>query len=163
MLEGLTAKRESLVSYNKILSIINYLKARGRQAFLLLHQMCVASTSKTNRLQKYKMSTTGWSNFSIFKKKPVHVRVPIKVLISPLESTFFWSIIHFCVWHASTQPTFFSTKWVLSGSILSGCLAPQSQHVPEIPSVSAPWSSFMPPILPYSVSPAPRAFVPLSR
>lgn len=39
LLEGWTIKRENLVSYNRILSNINRLKASGTQTFPLLHQM----------------------------------------------------------------------------------------------------------------------------
>lgn len=162
VLEGWTIKREDLVSYTNTLSQINCLKAGGTQVFSLLHETCTTSTSNRSRLQRRHPQAVRL--ILAFGGRTVHVTGPIKALISPLESTFFWSIIcSLCVARQHPTHNIFSTKLVLFGSIISGSLAPQTQRVAEIPSVSAPSSSLMPPIPSCCASPAPCTLAPLSR
>lgn len=67
--------------------------------------MCTTATFKRNRLQSRRCPQPFEviSALFFFFPKYVHGRSPTKVLISPSESTFFWSIIHLCV--ARQYPT----------------------------------------------------------
>lgn len=73
------------------------------------------------------MSMTSQGNFRVFLKKYMHRTGVIKVLDSLLEKIFSWRVIHFCVWHGSTESTFFSAECSLG---VLGCLAAQSQKSP---------------------------------